>query len=345
MKPRQRNLKGQYTKRARPPNPRQLENTLHRIYYDIKNPVSFSSPYQLYCAAKSKISNLSLEDVYHWLSKQNAYTLHRDTQTFFPRRKVTVQGPKCQYQADLLFLKNLRKSNDRTRYLLTMIDCFSRFATAIPLQTKTANSTMKGLLKAFKNLGGYPKKLQTDLGTEFYNDIVSRFLRSHKIIHFSSFQKDIKCGMVERFNRTLRKLISMYLEANKTDRYIDRLPDILSRYNSAKHSAFSHQYAPRDINAKNAKKVYRLLYGDYLALIDKQFDFQVGDVVIKAFNKRSGIQKLTKTFDVIKYVIVDRIPTCPPVYKIQTLSSKLMQPGTWYAAQLQKIASPEEEES
>lgn len=342
MSHRQRNSKGQYIKRVRGPNPRQLENVLHRQYYDIKNPTSFSSPHQLFNASKSSINNLSQEDVNRWLLKQKTYTMHRSTKTVFPRRKVLVPSLNVQYQADLLFLKDLRRSNDGVKYLLTMIDCFSRRATAVPLKAKTAKATLAGLIKAFKNMGGNPVKLQTDQGSEFYNEPTYKYLKKNKIVHFFTFQKDIKAGMVERFNRTLRKLISMYLLANKTDRYVDKLPDIILRYNSHKHRAFKYQYAPLDINEKNRKKVYQLLYGDYLALRQKAFHFNIGDVVLKAFPKRSSLGKMTQTFENTKYVIVDRIAREPPVYVIKTQSTDAMQPGTWYANQLLKIVTDDD---
>lgn len=344
MNHRQRNSKGKFIKRLRPPNPRQLENVLHRLYYDIKNPVSFSSPLQLFNAAKTKISNLSQEDVNWWLSKQKTYTLHRSTKTVFPRRKVMVPAPMYQYQADLLFLVDLRKSNDGYKYLLTMIDVFSRRAVAVPLKTKTAEAGLQGLIQGFKDMGGPPLKLQTDQGTEFYNDVVTKYLRKNKIVHFSTFQKDIKAGMVERFNRTLRKLLSMYMLANKTERYIDKLADILKAYNLRKHAAFSHKYAPLDINAKNSKDVYNILYHDYLSLREKAFDFKIGDIVLRAYVKKDvgPSTKATQTYDPIRYVIVDRIASVPPVYKIKTLSTDTLQPGSFYAAQLFKIPPADE---
>ena len=71
-----------------------------------------------------------------------------------------------QWQADLADMQSLAKQNDGYKYLLTVIDCFSKYAWAIPIKEKSAAS----LLRAFKLLfekQAYPRKpnrLQTDKG-------------------------------------------------------------------------------------------------------------------------------------------------------------------------------------
>lgn len=343
-----RNSRGEFIANPRPANERLIKKVLHEIFYNPKDPASFSSPRVLYLAARGKIANLTEHDVRAWLAKQRTYALHKHSRTEFPRRKVLVPGPHYQYQADLLDMHNHRPGkNDRTKYLLTVIDVFSRYACAIPMPWKNARSSCDALIKAFAQMSK-PRKLQTDQGNEFYNDTVQSYLRRNKIIHFSTFQKDIKAGMVERFNRTLRKMLHMYLEANQTERYIDTLSDILHGYNTRKHAAFKHKYSPEEINRlqngpdeKKIAEIYKLLYGDYLAQRQKAFTFNIGDVVLKAFEKKSAgaFDKMTQTFDTVKYEIIDRLARIPPVYKIKTLSTGNIQPGTFYAEQLQKVSS------
>lgn len=349
---RQRNSRGEYITNPRAVNQRLLKTVLKQLYYTPENPASFSSPRILYLAARKKIANLTMHDVNLWLAKQKTYALHKHTRTEFPRRKVLVPGPRYQYQADLLDMRTAYRpgKNNRTKYMLTMIDVFSRYACAVPMRAKNASDTLEALKEGFKLMSplGFPRKLQTDNGTEFYNSVVQNYLRKNGIILFSTFQKDIKAGMVERFNRTLRKMISMYLDANETEMYIDHLSALLQGYNSRKHSAFDFKYAPIDIrnfqtvaDEKQIKSVYNLLYGDYLAQRQKAFVFKIGDIVLKAFQKKGGpnaFAKMTQTYDTIKYEIIDRLAKVPPVYKIKTVSTGNIQPGTFYAQQLQKVS-------
>ena len=117
-----------------------------------------------------------------------------------------------QWQADLADMQCLSKNNDGYKYLLTVIDCFSKYAWAIPIKEKSAAS----LLKAFKHLfekQAFPRKpnrLQTDKGKEFVNKQVQAYLKEQAIRHFAS-ESDQKAAMVERFNRTLKGRMWKYL--------------------------------------------------------------------------------------------------------------------------------------
>ena len=64
------------------------------------------------------------QDVERWLSEQDTYTLHKPVRRRFKRRCVVVGGPNQQWQADLLDMSRLKKVNDGTTFILTVIDVF-----------------------------------------------------------------------------------------------------------------------------------------------------------------------------------------------------------------------------
>lgn len=327
-----------------------LKNTLSQIYYDPTHPASFSTPWVLYDAVKKILPDVTIDLVKLWLRKQASYTLHKETKTNFLRRKVLVRGPRHQYQADLLDMSSLKGYNNQSRYILTIIDCFSRLATAIPQRGKKANYTLEALKKGFEDLGGFPKKFQTDNGTEFYNSTVGSFLQDNDVIHFSTFQSDTKAQIVERFNRTLRNIISKYFVSNKTKRYLDILPSLLQGYNSRKHSAFKHQLSPLDIQQGDSmivERAFKLQYGEYLKQLQDKYEFNIGDLVLLAKPKKSGadvFKKKTETFGPGKYMIMDRINTFPPVYKIKHIQTGNVKDGTFYGQQLQLVDTDSEAE-
>ena len=79
------------------------EKLLHKIYMDIRNPASFSSPWKLYRAARfSGYLDIALSDVERFLEGKHSYTLHRHFNPRFRRRKVLAWGVGYQYQADLI---------------------------------------------------------------------------------------------------------------------------------------------------------------------------------------------------------------------------------------------------
>ena len=68
---------------------------------------------------------------------------------------------------DLLDLQAFSKDNDGIKYLLTVIDIFSKFVWVIPLKRKTVQevaSTFSRILKERK-----PSKIRVNEGREFYN--------------------------------------------------------------------------------------------------------------------------------------------------------------------------------
>ena len=81
------------------------------------------------------------------------------------RRKTVVAGIDTQWQADLADLSKLSKSNDKHRYLLCIIDVFSKYAWVVPIKDKTG-ITLVIAFKIVLKSGRCPKSSQTDKGTE-----------------------------------------------------------------------------------------------------------------------------------------------------------------------------------
>ena len=147
------------------------DKTLEAIYHTPLNPGSFGSVARLYKAAQEAgHTQISKIDVIKYLRKTDSYTLHRPHRIHFLRSKTIVSGIDKQWQADLADLSELSEENDGNRYILTVIDCFSKYAWAIPIKRKDA----KTLEQAFTHLftisePRVPDRLQTDKGLEFYN--------------------------------------------------------------------------------------------------------------------------------------------------------------------------------
>jgi len=85
-------------------------------------------------------TRVSSKNAREWLMGQNAYTLHKQSNTKFPRRKTYAHGVNDLWQADLVDLSSLANQNDSNRYLLTCIDVFSKYARVEPLKNKTGSS-------------------------------------------------------------------------------------------------------------------------------------------------------------------------------------------------------------
>ena len=318
--------------------PLRVEATLKQIYENPSNPASFSSPLKVFKAAKKIQPKITLQIVKDWLSGQRAYTLYRPVISKFRRRKVLTRGLYHQYQADLLDFHQLKWHNRGTWFILTVIDCFSRFACAIPIKNKRGETVRDAFLKVFRIMK-VPKKMQTDNGTEFYNSFVKGLFNQLKIIHFSTDQ-ELKASIVERFNRTLRDKIQKYIIAKKSLAYIDALPEILDGYNSSPHRTLEG-HTPKSVTKKTEAKIYDILYSDYLSEKKKRHKYKLNDVVRVCTVKETINKKMHKTFKDEFHSVTNVIDSIPPTYQVMRLKDKELVPGAYYEQQMQKISQTE----
>ena len=305
------------------------------IYTDLRNPASFSSPHGLYKAAKKINPNITFKDVEFWLETQLVYTLYRKSKNAFKRRKVLSRGIGYQYQADLVDYSALKRDNSGFTFVLTIIDVFSRVALALPIKSKSGPKVAAALKKAFRVLKS-PKKLQTDLGKEFYNKHVQDLLKRNKVHHFSTDQP-LKASLVERFNRTLHETMKQSMAYRKSLRYIDVLLDFLYGYNARPHSAI-FPLAPHDVNKNNERHIHEMQYGEYLRAHAKKHKYDIGDKVRKAVSK--GIFSKSYKFKMFSdklYEIVDKVFSNPPMYRLKDLKSGALLDGALYQEQLQHM--------
>ncbi len=317
-----------------------LDHILIKLYYSPSHPASFGSWEKLYQAAVKQDPRLTRFYVKQWLSIQPTYASFKQMRGRFKRRKVLVRGVQHQYQADTLDVFPYHKSNEGYKYLLTILDCFSRKATAIPLKTKKGEEMSKALTKAFKYLGK-PTKIQTDRGSEFYNSTVQALFKREKIIHFSTKQ-NVKAQMVERFNRTIRNKIRKYTAANKSYHYLKALPDLVESYNHAVHRALK-KWAPHQVNKKNEDQVRQVLYEKYFNEKKDKPKFKIGDVV-QVVSQRLAFDKTSPAIGKKRYVVTDVIHKFnPPMYSVQGEKDKIAEVRPIYAEEMHKIHTELEE--
>jgi transposase InsO family protein len=92
-------------------------------------------------------------------------------------------------------MQKYEKANNGKRYILTVIDIFSRYAWAKPLKSKRGKEAKDLFEEIFKE--SKPAKIQFDDGKEFNNKDFKELLERNKIEWFSSFS-DKKAAIVER---------------------------------------------------------------------------------------------------------------------------------------------------
>jgi len=77
---------------------------------------------------------------------------------------VHVNGIDKIRAVDLIEMQAFSKSNRGVRYLLTVIDVFSKFGWMLPIKDKTGISVADAFKEIFKKSKRKPEKLWTDKG-------------------------------------------------------------------------------------------------------------------------------------------------------------------------------------
>ena len=139
------------------------------------------------------------------------------------------------------------------RYLLVMVDCFTRWTEAFPLPDKTAQSVADAFFNQVVCRFGMPSVIHSDQGREFENRIMQELCLlggAHKT-RTTPYHPESD-GMVERFNRTLLMMLAMFAGKNRDD-WDDLLPAVMMAYRSSVHE--STGFSP-----------YRLMFGEECTL-------------------------------------------------------------------------------
>ena len=108
-----------------------------------------------------------------------------------------------------------------------IIDPFSKYAWAQPIEKKTGKDVTDAFAKILKEAQGRkPQTLKTDAAEELYNQTFQELLKKKYIHHFST-HGDAKASIVQRFNRILKSKLYLYFTAANTLKYVDILPKLV----------------------------------------------------------------------------------------------------------------------
>ena len=159
--------------------------------------------------------------------------LHKPIGRNFPKRRVIVHNVDDIWCSDLVDMQKLSKWNKGYKYLLMVLDLFSKYGWIVPLKTKTGLEVSKSFKTIFKKSRAKPKKLWVDKGKEYYYKNVLDLLAKNNIEIYST-ENEEKSSVCERWNRTIKEKMYKRFTIQKNTVYIDILPKILASYNNSK---------------------------------------------------------------------------------------------------------------
>ena len=133
---------------------------------------------------------------------------------------------------DLADMELISKHNKGIKYLLYIIDLFSKYAWVVPLKDKKEVSIVNAFQKLLNSFDRKPNKMWVDQGSEFYNNIFKKWLENNDISMYSAHNEG-KSVVAERFIRTLKNKIYKHMSSIGKSVYFNVLDDIVKKCNNA----------------------------------------------------------------------------------------------------------------
>ena len=225
-------------------------------------------------------------------------------------------------------MRAFSKFNRGIKYLLAVIDVFSKYGYLIPLKDKMGKYVASALKTIFKKRK--PEKMWVDKGKEFYNKDVK------ELIELYSTENEEKSSVVERWIRTMKERMWKYFTDNNTNHYVNILPDLVEDYNDTRHSSI--KMTPVEASKKkNELTVWRNLYPEHLEIRDIKPNFSIVEKVRISKKKKTFEKGYTTRWTEEIFTIVEVKHTSPVTYKIADLNGEEIR-GSFYEPELQKTS-------
>lgn len=263
--------------------------------------------------------------------------LHAPARKNYQRRHVDIRGLDETWQADIVDMTPYAQLNNRHKYLLTIIDIFSKFAWVVPMKRKTGKETASAMSSIFAQ-GRVPKHLHVDRGGEFYNAIFESVMKRYDINMYSTYS-NLKASICERFNRTLKEKMWMQFSLRGNYKWIDILPDLVSTYNNTVHRTIGIK--PKDVSSKNEKTLLHRVFKKYLVNPIRQVTkFKVGEKVRISKYKNIFEKGYTPNWTTEIFTINQVVNTNPVTYKLNDYEDQPIA-GGFYEEELHKVKYPD----
>ncbi|KAE9521979.1 hypothetical protein AGLY_017612 [Aphis glycines] len=185
--------------------------------------------------------------------------------------------------------------------------CFTKFAWAIALNSKTAK--------------------ELDNGKEFYNSTFNALMEKHNIHKYSTYST-MKACIVERFNRTLKEKLFREFTARGSHEWVSILPKLINEYNNSKHRTIGMTQVQADADPTTVKIKKR-------KIINGKIKFNVCDNVRVSTYKGVFAKGYLPSWSTEIFKIVKINETLPTTYQLQDYTGKPIA-GCFYSEEILK---------
>jgi len=257
------------------------------------------------------------------LSALNSYSLHKPIRKRFPRRKVVVSFMDMVHTIDLIDYKKYAYHNRGFRYILVVVDVFSKFLWTKPLKKKSAAVLRQAIFEIFSESKRIPKFYWGDAGSEFFNKEVKQLLKEYHVKLYHTFSK-LKAMICEIKVKQIKTKLERYFTQTSKHIWYLVLPQITSNINNSYNRSI--KMSPIMVTKKNESEVWHNLYDSLVRSKVIHPKYSVGDTVRISVNKLQFAKGYEANFgkEIFKIREVRQTPGAP-TYKLEDLKGESLQ--------------------
>lgn len=264
--------------------------------------------------------NKSIHEIENELASIPVYSRHKEGKRVRNYNPFFVYKRNEMWQADIMYLPETKnKTCKKYKYLLCVLDVFSRKLFIRLLQKKDQSSVIKNFDSIHQEITNSPEKIVVDKGTEFTSETFQKYCEFFGIKLIFTYN-ETKAAHVERAQRSFQNILYRILEHHQSDDFCKYLDDTLDIYNNRENriTGYSPNFAYK---SKNHKLVLSNLEKKYRKSLDlkKNPKFKKGDHVrIKEIRSKFArgyhpyfseeifkIQKVLTNLPQVRYILTD----------------------------------------
>ena len=191
------------------------------------------------------------------------------------------------------------------------------------MKDKKGVSIVNAFQSILKKSNRKPNKIWVDKGGDFYNNSFKKWLQGNDIAMYSTHNEG-KSVVAERFNRALKNKIYKCMTSISRNVYIDKLDDIVNKYNNTHHKTIKMK--PTDVKDNTYINIDK-------EVNDNDPKFKVGNHVIISKYKNIFAKGYTPSWSEEILVIKEIKNTVSWTYVMNDLNGEEIT-GTFYEKEL-----------
>lgn len=225
-------------------NDEQKQKVLRELFDNDANTVG-KGINQFYKYACTKYIGIKRNDVRDFLQSNGTYQLSQNPTVHRTNKPIIAKYVNEMWCIDLVDMNDLVKQNKGWRYVMVVVDVFSRHVFLSKLKRKEASDTTAAFRGIINRNGVSPDHLLSDNGTEWLGDFEQFCTENHIKQHFTRSYSPEANGVTERMNKEIRKIMHAFFVRNHNKVWYDIIEEIGNNKNTAFNSSVGN--APVDI--------------------------------------------------------------------------------------------------